>query len=307
MSNVIQLELPVLPESHEPEEQEIVPRYIDFPEKFEVGQRIHCILYGGKDGTIIAIHGEQQPSTIRSILGGAGVMGGNASLDIAWDSCGERGGFSRGTPESIARGVQWRMLSGHKDPAKAIAEAELFVAQKEAEALESKKRFEEAMVKIETVYPYLVKDDQGDYNIVQKNLRALLKNRFPKTKFRVIKDGYSARRVLWTDGPTKSEVIEITNLFEEGSFNGMEDIYEYNASPFNRVFGGCKYVFEERDFSDDFVSKAIDEVWKQYQTMFKGFDKPTVEMYRKGGMSNIRAENSHRDFSDFLWEYLSQH
>jgi hypothetical protein len=233
-------------------------------------------------------------------------MGGNASLDIAWDS-GERGGFSRSTPESIARGVQWQMLSGYRDPTEAIAESELYEEKKEAEKREAERKFQEAKKVVSEKYPQLTKDDGTDRNIIQKNMRILLKETFPGTKFRVIKSGYNCRNINWTDGPTESEVKKVTDLFNTGHYSPYEDYHYTESTPFSTIFGGCQYVFTNRDFSDDFIAKAIDEVWKQYQTMFEDHEKPTVEMYRKGGMRNIHGKKSSVDFSYFLWEYMKKH
>lgn len=286
---------------------EMKPRYIDFPETFKVGDRIHCCLHGGKDGTIVAIHGKQDPQSIKRMGGGIMVSGGNATLDIAWDTCGDRGGFSERTPESIARGVQWKMLSGYRDPDSAIAEAQAFVAAEKAKKDAAQKAFEAQMEEIKKEYDFLTVDDGSDRNIIQKNLRTLLKKRFPGVKFRVTKDSYDSRSVSWVDGPVASEVKKVTGIFEEGYFNGMEDIYEYKPSPFNRVFGGCKYVFERREHSDEAIEKAIDAVWEKYHLMFEGHDKPTIEMYHSGGLGRIRPEGGLQSFSDYHWEYLSEH
>lgn len=84
------------------------PRYLPAPPPLvAVGQRIHCILYGGQDGTIFAIHGEQQPATCGSIGGGVMLTEGNACFDIVWDD----GTRSLQIPEALARGsVQWAFL-----------------------------------------------------------------------------------------------------------------------------------------------------------------------------------------------------
>ena len=76
------------------------------------GQRVHCILHGGKDGTVVAIHGEQQPETIEQLAGGAIVMGGVANFDIVWDS----GAKSPMVPESIIHGVQWKIRGRYTNP-----------------------------------------------------------------------------------------------------------------------------------------------------------------------------------------------
>lgn len=278
------------------------PRYIDFPSKFELGMRIHCKLYGGKDGTITAIHGEQSPDTI-SITGGFIHSGGNAELDIAWD----KHGFSNKTPECIARGVQWKMLSGYRNPEEAISESNAYVAAATKAKEEEKLAFEKAVEDIKEEYSYLTIDNGEDRNIVQKNMRLLLKKQFPGVKFKVTKDGYSSRNVSWTDGPTSKEVEAFAFLFQEGRFNGMEDIYEYSESPFNRAFGGCQYVFTRRETSDKLVAKAIDSVWEQYgKDAFEGYEKPSLEDYKQGKLGNMHSNNWGRWFTDFLWEELSK-
>jgi hypothetical protein len=73
-----------------------------------VGQRIHCILNGGTDGVVTAIHGVQDPGSCQTIASGIGVTGGGAHLDIVWGD----GTESRGIPESLARtSVQWKVYA----------------------------------------------------------------------------------------------------------------------------------------------------------------------------------------------------
>lgn len=60
--------------------------------KLVVGTRIHCILYGGMDGIVYEIVGEQRPETIAK-LGGVGVMDGNADFRIV---------FNRASGEELA-------------------------------------------------------------------------------------------------------------------------------------------------------------------------------------------------------------
>src|SRR5258708_40242685 len=88
-----------------------------------VGTRVHCILYGGKDGVVYAIHGEQRPETVRGIAS-AITTGGNAYFDIVW----ENGTESLQIPESIIRGVQWKILPGIADAAE-IRTMRVYAAQ----------------------------------------------------------------------------------------------------------------------------------------------------------------------------------
>src|SRR6202021_2058641 len=77
--------------------------------KLVIGQRINCGLYGGMDGIIYEIVGDQKPESI-SNLGGIGVMGGNADFRIVFT--GERAHLST-VPESIVLGsCQWSIEEG---------------------------------------------------------------------------------------------------------------------------------------------------------------------------------------------------
>jgi hypothetical protein len=70
------------------------------PETFDgtirVGQKVHCILYGGKDGYVLKVNGQQSLSGYRR-LGLVVVAGGSATVDVVFT--GHRAGISRGVPE----------------------------------------------------------------------------------------------------------------------------------------------------------------------------------------------------------------
>ena len=132
-----------------------------------------------------------------------------------------------------------------------------------------------------------------------KNLRIELKKAFKGVKFSVT-SSYSSLNVSWTDGPTLEQVEAIANRYQEGNFNGMEDIYEYNATAFNDVFGGCQYVFCNRDDSPTAIEKAID-------TVFDKFDlgttpKPTVEDFNQGSCLRVEFANIGRSLSQLIRE-----
>jgi len=62
--------------------------------------------------------------------------------------------------------------------------------------------------------------------MLKKRLTAL----YPRVKFSVTSDNFSMGNsvdVRWTDGSLKETVEAITNQYQHGSFNGMEDMYEY--------------------------------------------------------------------------------
>lgn len=88
-----------------------------------------------------------------------------------------------------------------------------------------------------------------------KNIRIELKAAFPGVKFSVTGrcfSGGDSIDVSWTDGPLAEEVNKITKKYQDGSFNGMEDIYEYNKdNSFTNAHGSAKYVQTHREMSDE--------------------------------------------------------
>jgi len=66
-----------------------------------------------------------------------------------------------------------------------------------------------------------------------KLLKKQLRTAFKGTKFSVTGSrgtGYGYYSVSWTGGPSSDAVREITRPFEGSSYNGMEDIEEYNKT-----------------------------------------------------------------------------
>lgn len=132
-----------------------------------------------------------------------------------------------------------------------------------------------------------------------KNLRIELKMAFKGIKFSVT-SSYSSVNVAWTDGPTLEQVEAIANRYQEGNFNGMEDIYEYNSTPFNEVFGGCQYVFCSRDDSPTAIEQAIDTVFNKYD--LGTTPKPTVEDFNQGSCLRVEFANIGRSLSQLIRE-----
>ena len=206
-----------------------------------IGSRVHCILYGGKDGIVYAIHGDQKPDSVR-VLGGVMQTGGSADFDIVW----EDGTESRRIPECIVLGVQWNLLEGVAN-AEEITKAREFAAsedvRRKAEAAAEEKVFQDeiAALKVAPQWRYLIPGQTG------KNIKAELKRRWPETEFSVRNDHGSTFYVRWTAGPTAKEVESITDKYEAGHFDGMDDCYHYARSPWTEVFGSAQYIFCTRE------------------------------------------------------------
>jgi hypothetical protein len=235
----------------------------------QIGQKIYCILYGGRYGVVYAIHGEQRPDSVQSIGGGVINFGGTAEFDIVF----ENGTETRRLPECILYGVQWKILKDEVVDAEKIAQMRAFVveenARKDAEAKRKAEQFaaDVKALREDPQYKYLEQAGQkeGLYSgkLAAMNIRRQLKNAFPDTKFsvRMIHDEI---RISWFDGPSGTEVRAITDKYEEGHFDGMTDSYEYRTSPWTSVFGSSKYVNTGRKKSAAFLAAAVKAVCEEH-------------------------------------------
>ncbi len=264
----------------------------EYQGKLVVGQRVHSILYGGRDGIISAIHGEQSPESIRTLGGGCVVMGGRATVDVVFEEY-----ISRALPESIIRGVQWfisdtivdsDMINQGIDTAH-----QAMSAKKEAERLEALGKANERQG-LPAKYPYLIPETKevGGYVVGAKNIRIELKRAFPSVKFSVRSESYSGGcsiHIGWTDGPTEEEVRKISDKYQECDFDGMQDLEEYRRSVWPDVFGGAKYVSESRHESPDFILKISKKM---------GYDLPTGDHDNSGCLSGLNWEDSQRIYRE---------
>lgn len=145
---------------------------------------------------------------------------------------------------------------------------------------------EVARIALKAKYPNLTMVDwEGakidGLNAASKNAKAELKATFPGVKFSVKTSRFSggdSMYVRWTDGPTSRQVEAIVNKYSAGRFDGSADIFEYNTTPWNEVFGDAKYVSASRDYSDALIEDAIRIVVNK----FGGCEPITVDEYRRG-------------------------
>ena len=142
----------------------------------------------------------------------------------------------------------------------------------------NRKKNEKAMLPAR--FPYLIPGDNAT-----KNLRIELKREFPAVKFSVTtRRGTGSINIDWTDGPTIEQVKKISDKYQEGNFNGMEDIYEYNhAQVWTEIFGGARYVFENRHESPELTLRAAKEM---------GFDLPSGICDNYGNLPGLDSDKS---------------
>jgi len=105
---------------------------------------------------------------------------------------------------------------------------------------------------------------KSSHALAGANIRKELKHKFPATKFSVTTETFSGGTsldVIWTDGATEAEIQAITNKYEYGSFNGMEDIYEYDKNH-DGSYGDVKYLHTKRHCSKEAMQEVLKEIDK---------------------------------------------
>ena len=143
--------------------------------------------------------------------------------------------------------------------------------------------------------------------LATKNIRAELKLCFPGVKFSIKSDSFAGGDsidVHWVDGPIYTQVVDIISKYQYGSFNSMEDMYEYTNGNFCSVFGGAKYVHYNRSVSDKLLSKAIAVV----NTIWKRADEApaTIEEFNEGVLDRRYFQgNSSEPITRLVRNYVS--
>lgn len=268
-----------------------------FTGKIEIGQRVVCSLPYCGTGIVFAKHGTEKPETVSSV-NGVMVSGGGAYYDVVW----LQGAFSRMCPEALVRGsVQWRVLDSVATPEE-VEKAVQYATEVEAEKQRAaEKAANDFYAKVEELrndpqYKGLTQGDESSGTLAGKNMRVLLKQAFKGVKFSVRKNYWGSVTVSWTDGPTEKQVEAITNRFKDGHFDGNQDLYVYESTPWTKVFGSVKYVRLDRHLSDVMIEKAIESAWAMWGHCLNG-QCPSVEDFKKGacfdiqiGASNLQSE-----------------
>lgn len=300
-----QLDLLAQPTATSAAPRAAAPASTTTPAPLALGQRVHCILYGGRDGTIVAIHGTQSPATVREH--GIMVSGGSATCDIVWDDNTE----SHRTPEAIIRCVQWRIyddVASAAEIAAAKTRAALHRIQHEAAQQQAVQRRQQERAALPAAHPTLeVGTDSHSGTLAARNIRRQLKAAFPTTKFSVRKTHHGSITVSWTDGPTSKQVATITAPYITGHFDGMADIYTDDAdNVWPDVFGGARYISNDRNHSDVRIAQAIDAVWQRWVRPEDNLAKPTPADHTNGRTWNIRIPASlHQEAATLIHEVLA--
>ncbi len=228
-----------------------------------VGRRIHCVLYGGKDGTII--HVQSGLGNSHALLGDIVpiVSGSMLYIDVVWDN----GTVNRQVPERIATSVQWFFLNeADYAPAQieaALNHAEITADDAEAARIARVNAFEKQIRNFRANQDYAHFEQTpvggGRFNIntlAAKNIRKLLKREFPSVKFSVRKNSSNTITVSWSRGVegdtvNRRSVTDVVAPFKTGRYDAYEDYHSSSESAFNVVFGGCDYIFCQSEIGSE--------------------------------------------------------
>ncbi|WP_083196350.1 LPD29 domain-containing protein [Serratia sp. 14-2641] len=252
--------------------------------KIVVGQIVSTNLYGRGRGVIYLIQGEQTPETVSHRFGGVMVLGGNATFDIAFES----GGMTHQLPECILHGVQWTIhdeVLGQNEIDRILINARAEVERKDTEKKQAQKEFQDEIERLKNAPEYSdLSQEQKGVSQVTANIRKELKKAYPGVKFGVRKRHTCSVEISWTDGPKEDEIKIIAGKYKDGHFNSMADIYEYCDTPFNKVYGGVKYLFIKREFSDVLTEKAIQEFNAKFGDRFENVN---LDRYKSGELWRV--------------------
>ena len=139
-------------------------------------------------------------------------------------------------------------------------------------------------------YPYLEPlkgSKKSSHALGAANLRKLLKKEFPGIVFSVKSESYSGGdsiSVHWTDAATNDAVDKFADLFEECSFDGMQDLEIDRDNIFADIFGGAKYVNAQRTVSNEKFEETAKEMGydaKFINGRFEGLAYGEDEMIRR--------------------------
>lgn len=164
------------------------------------------------------------------------------------------------------------------------AEVKKFIAlaekaeKEEAEAARAKAKADaEEIAALPSEFPFLTVNESDDQKVTKKNMVTELKKAFPGVKFSVKKRYWSSYDVSWENGPTEDQVQEITQKYVAWESDWSGDYRDPAYSNFNRVFGGFKFVFTDRDFSEDV--EALREEFKTLANFDDSFSEQDKNRY----------------------------
>lgn len=159
----------------------------------------------------------------------------------------------------------------------------------------------EAPDDVEDDYSYLIPTDGTHRGGVHaaKNIRLVLKRKFPGVKFSV-KSDYSSCNIKWQDGPTDAAVSEAVAPFDIGYSDSMTDYFTTVATKFSETYGGVQYLFTKRELGAETIKASIKAIY--------GDNGPTYEEWQAGRAWRQVANHGNYGPNAYGsdWDWLSQ-
>ncbi|MGF6227928.1 hypothetical protein QFZ27_001883 [Inquilinus ginsengisoli] len=269
---------------------------MDETAKIQRGTRVHCILAHAGEGVVTAVR--EDPNVGNTyVIGLPGLERVRSTGRHLYDVVFLNGHFSQGVPETIVDGVQWHILEGLADEeeiSRLLDAHQRHRAEKEAEAERARIAFETERdrLKADPANGHLTQgEDESSGLLAGKNIRVILKREFPGVRFSVQKRSWGSVSVQWEDGPTEDQVRAQIDCFRAGSFDGMQDLYVSEKTPWHVVFGGTKWLNLTRYQSATLIARAIAEVMAQLGDI--GIGMPTAEDFAAGKLWDVDAPGAH--------------
>lgn len=89
-------------------------------------------------------------------------------------------------------------------------------------------------------------------------------------------------------GKQLQDIESLLGKYQEGSFNGYEDIYEYDNK---QDVPQCKYLFLNCERSDEFIQKYLDKINAEFHV------NGTLEQYKNGTLPSVFCNGSAWDMT----------
>ena len=96
-------------------------------------------------------------------------------------------------------------------------------------------------------------------------IRTELKKKFPEIKFSVTSENFAggdAINISYNNGVPSDEIEKVTNKYEDGTFDGMIDLYEYKKNPEN--LPRAKYIMISRQIDEAIREQIKKKIAKKY-------------------------------------------
>lgn len=131
-------------------------------------------------------------------------------------------------------------------------------------------------------------------NLASKNIKQVLKQKYPNTNFSVRKENYNCIRVEWVDAPFYDDVEKLLSVFDIGKCESQQDYFYTEETEFSKKYGGVEFLFLNQSFSEEFETKIFERIKKTiplFENVYGVLVEPTIEDYHKGKFINSSFRN----------------